>query len=106
MRKFPTRSLFFDVLEDRITLSAVPTAVAFQANTFVNGDQMNSATAMDPARNVVVVWQSTDQDGDGVGKTNIYGQRYDALGMMVGHEFRINSVTTGMQSNPAVAMDS
>src|SRR6185369_7240755 len=100
MRKFPTHPLVFDVLEGRITPSVVPTGVAFQANTFISGDQMNSATAMDSARNVVVVWQSADQDGDGVGKTNIYGQRYDASGTMLGSEFRINTVTVGMQSHP------
>ena len=39
------------------------------------------------------------------GSEGIYAQRYNALGVAQGAEFRVNTVTTGNQSAPAVAMD-
>jgi hypothetical protein len=49
-----------------------------------------------------VVWQSNGQDGDGGG---IFGQRYDGAGSKLGGEFRLNSQTTLLQEDPAVARD-
>uniref|UniRef100_UPI0018E0BC8C cadherin domain-containing protein n=1 Tax=Microvirga flavescens TaxID=2249811 RepID=UPI0018E0BC8C len=46
----------------------------------------------------VVTWQTLYEDGDLWG---IYQQRYDVLGNAVGPEIRINTTTTGSQSNPA-----
>lgn len=42
----------------------------------------------------VVVWTSRAQDGSNDG---IYAQRYDASGIPVGPEFRVNSSTSGYQ---------
>ncbi|GAB1459272.1 hypothetical protein MASR2M50_10460 [Thauera sp.] len=42
----------------------------------------------------VVVWTSRGQDGSNDG---IYAQRYDASGIPVGPEFRVNSSTSGYQ---------
>lgn len=75
---------------------------AFQVNTHVTGDQSAPAIATDSAGNVLVVWQSKGQDGDGWG---IYGQWYDSMGAIIGGEFLVNSETDGDQRAPSVAMD-
>jgi RTX calcium-binding nonapeptide repeat (4 copies) len=49
---------------------------------------------------VVVAWTSTGQDGSGDG---ICAQRYDGAGRAQGLEFRINTFTTGNQSDPAIS---
>jgi hypothetical protein len=74
----------------------------FQVNTFTVGDQDNVAIARDAAGNFVVVWESTDQDGD---QDGIYAQRFDSSGNRLGNEFQVNTFTRGNQSDPAVAMD-
>ncbi|MDG3442504.1 hypothetical protein P5F91_18620, partial [Nitrospirillum amazonense] len=46
----------------------------------------------------VVAWQSSGEDGSGWG---IFAQRYTAAGQKLGHEFRVNTTTTGDQVAPA-----
>ena len=59
--------------------------------------------AADSAGDFVVVWESGGEDGDGYG---IFAQRYNAIGMTQGPEFRVNTYTTSDQQRPSVAMDS
>src|SRR5438094_685930 len=66
--------LLLEALEPRELLSVVPARAEFQVNTYTSGDQLTSAStgtsardvAMDTARDMVVVWQSTGQGGEGV----------------------------------------
>ena len=74
----------------------------FQVNTFTNNNQNDPALAMNSGGSSVVVWTSSDQDGDDDG---IFGQRYDALGNPNGPEFQVNTFTNAFQSSPDVAMD-
>jgi len=74
----------------------------FRVNTYTTGFQRLPGVAVDADGGFVVVWQSTDQDGD---RTGVYAQRYAALGVPVGEELRVNTETIGLQSTPAVAMD-
>lgn len=71
-------------------------------NSYTTFDQNFPAIAMAPSGDFVVVWQSDYQDGS---DTGIFGQRFDATGMAVGGELQINTVTTGSQFRPDVAMD-
>jgi hypothetical protein len=71
-------------------------------NSYTTGLQNGAAVAMDASGNVVVVWESANQDGDDYG---VFGQRYDTSGNPQGGEFRVNSTTVGPQFIPAVAMD-
>ena len=79
----------------------------FRVNTTTAGDQTHSSVAMagglgvSPAR-FVVTWTSAGQDGSGLG---VYAQVYSTLGVAVGAEFRVNTTTTGDQSNAAVSMN-
>jgi hypothetical protein len=60
------------------------------------------AVAIDPAGNFVITWAigtSTEVNAD------VYAQRYRADGTPVGTVFRINSYTSGRQSNADVDMD-
>jgi hypothetical protein len=45
------------------------------------------------------VWQSNGQDGQG---WEIYGQRYNASGQLLGGEFRVNNTLAGNQTAPSV----
>ena len=58
---------------------------------------------MDDGGDFVVAWESKEQDGDGYG---IYAQRYRSSGTAQSSEFRVNTATTGWQSDASVAMDS
>lgn len=74
----------------------------FRVNSFTTGAQFAPVVATDAVGDFVVVWVSSGQDGSGYG---IFGQRYNSAGAALGGEFRVNVVTTGDQSIPAVAMD-
>jgi hypothetical protein len=72
----------------------------------VNGNQSNSATtAMDATGDYVVVWQSYGREGDAAGEANIYAQQYSSTDVAQGNEFRVNSLVTGSQLSPSVAME-
>ena len=90
-------------LERRALLAAVPLGSEFRANTFTAGFQADPAVAVDADGSAVVTWYSYAQDGDGRG---IYAKRYAPDGTPTSDEFRVNTHTTGSQTNPAVATDS
>ncbi|MBP7074733.1 MAG: hypothetical protein KBA81_05040, partial [Rhabdochlamydiaceae bacterium] len=72
----------------------------FQVNNYVLSDQ--SAPNVAPLKDggFLVTWRSYGQDGDGYG---IYAKRYNANGIQIGLEFRVNSNTTNSQSDPCAA---
>jgi hypothetical protein len=79
-----------------------PLGPEFRVNTFTTSAQFVPFVSVDPSGNFVVVWTSTNQDGDNNG---IFGQRYAASGAALGPEFRVNTFTTGYQAEPAVSSD-
>lgn len=91
-------------LESRQLLSAGAVAVGTETriNTATAGAQMSPVVAMDNNGNYVIAWASNGQDGSAYG---IYAQRFNASGVAQGSEFKVNTYTTGSQSNPAIAMD-
>lgn len=58
--------------------------------------------AMDSDGDFVVVWDSYQQDGSGLG---VYAQRYNAAGARLAGEFRVNTTTDENQWYPSVAAD-
>lgn len=70
-----------------------------RVNATTAGSQLAPAVTTLTDGTYVVVWQSNGQDGDLGG---IFGQRYSALGVPIGSEFAINSLTDGDQTNPQV----
>jgi hypothetical protein len=70
----------------------------FRVNTYTDSYQSSpSVTALNDG--FVVTWVSYGQDGSGYG---VYGQLYDGNGVRVGTEFRVNTYTDNLQSNPSV----
>jgi hypothetical protein len=57
---------------------------------------------MDADGDFVVAWRGYGQDSSSV---DVMARRFDAAGTAQGPEFRVNSFTTGPQSDPAVTMD-
>ena len=72
----------------------------FQVNTYITGTQIAPRVALDAHGGFLVVWTSARPAPDSSG---VSGRRYDALGQPAGGEFIVNSYTTGVQNNPALA---
>ena len=73
------------------------------ANVFTFGNQFRPAVAFDPAGDFVVTWSGgVAQDGNAYG---VFARRFDGSGTALGGEFRVNSYTTGNQTDPDVAHD-
>jgi hypothetical protein len=88
----------------RFDANGVPQGGDFAVNSYTTGTQFTfgNAVATSADGRFVVVWESAGQDGSYGG---IFGQRYDASGVPVGPEFRVNDYTTGNQDNVSVASD-
>ncbi|MET0530565.1 MAG: cadherin domain-containing protein, partial [Microvirga sp.] len=68
-------------------------------NTNVALDQSQSSVTALSDGGWVVTWVSDGQDGSGAG---VYQQRYNATGTAVGPETRVNVLTEGAQTKPAI----
>ncbi|MFO1476984.1 MAG: hypothetical protein U1F98_10080 [Verrucomicrobiota bacterium] len=62
--------------------------------------QSNPKIATLPDGNVIVVWQSSDQDGSMLG---VFARRFSPAGKAIGSEFQVNQFTQNNQRSPAVA---
>ena len=78
---------------------AAPVFGERQTNSFVSGSQEDPAVAALADGGYVIVWGSDDQDGSASG---VFGQRYNADGVLVGPEFLVNSNVLGSQVDPQV----
>jgi hypothetical protein len=74
----------------------------FKVNTYYTNDQRQPSAAMDSNANIVITWESFNQDDSGYG---VYGQRYDAAGTKQGAEFRVNTTTASSQGDPCISMN-
>jgi hypothetical protein len=95
------------IFAQRLDTDGSAIGTEFQINTYTTGYQVDPRVAADGAGNFVVVWTSspyytTGQDGSSRG---VFGQRFDGSGTAVGGEFQANTYTTGLQDDPAVAVD-
>jgi len=71
-------------------------------NTTVAGNQLDASIAMDASGDFVVVWESNSSTTNG---WDIYGRRFNSMGVAIGGEFLINTNTVNDQFDPSVAMD-
>ena len=77
-----------------------------QVNTIDDGNQNDSAVARNASGDYVVVWVDYAPTTDpAVFEANIRGQQFDFWGREVGDEFLVNSLITGDQIEPDVAID-
>jgi hypothetical protein len=91
-----------DVYARRYNAAGHPLGETFLVNTTTQGLQTLSSVATDADGNLVVTWDSSQQDGDG---RDVYARSFDAQGRPRGGEFRVNATTAGDQDFSAVAMD-
>ena len=89
------------VFARRFLADGTPTGGEFQVNTSAPGGLYLPSVASAESGEFVVVWESDD----GVGKSQILGQRFDSAGQFAGSEFTVNTTTMGNQFFPSVAMD-
>ncbi|MEH2022944.1 beta strand repeat-containing protein [Nostoc sp.] len=92
----------YGIYAQRYNNAGVAQGNEFKVNTYTSSFQYNPTVAIDGTGDFVISWQSYSQDGSGDG---IYAQRYNSAGMAQGNEFKVNTYTTGNQSNPTVAID-
>ncbi len=87
----------------RYGMDGLPKSAEVRVNTVTAGDQTDSAVAVNRLTGeAVVTWTSAAQDGSGLG---VYAQRFDANAVLVGSPIKVNTYTTGDQSDPAVAIN-
>lgn len=94
----------FDVFARRYASTGVASGPAFRVNTYTTGQQVSSWVAMNATGNFVVAWTSYGQTG--TNSWNVYAQRYNATGTMLGGEFKVNVETSYNQPTVGVALAS
>ncbi len=73
----------------------------FLINTYTANEQGTPVLAFDGI-NYLVIWRSDGQDGSSYG---IFGQWVSTSGELIDSEFQLNTYTTNIQANPALAYD-
>jgi len=91
-----------DVTVQRLDPDGRPLGAATRANQVDAGDQQLPDIACRTDGGFMVIWESRDQDGDGLG---VYGRNFAADGTPAGDEFRINTHTEDHQRGARVCVD-
>jgi dockerin type I repeat protein len=94
--------LGYGVFARRYAASGAPLGAEFRVNTYTSFNQLVPSVAAFPAGGFVVTWESYSENAS---VDDVYAQRYDALGLPLGAEFRVNSYTSGQERAPRVAAD-
>ena len=81
------------------TINILSRGDEFRVNTYAPNSQQNASITALADGGFVVTWESSGQDGSGVG---IYAQRYDASGVVQGSEFKVNTYTTFDQYDASI----
>lgn len=80
-------------------------ASEFQVNSFTPNSQVYPAVGVDPAAGFVVAWTGYASGGSDNSGTSIQARRFDAFDLPLGADFQVNTYTTFVQRQPAVAVD-
>ncbi|MBB2496752.1 beta strand repeat-containing protein [Aquipseudomonas ullengensis] len=88
-----------DIRAQRFDANGTKAGSEYRVNTYTTGEQDSPELTALKDGGYVVSWASYGQDGSDWGA---YLQRYDASGVKVGSETRINTTTTGEQDGPTV----
>ena len=92
----------FGVYGQRFDAAGARIGEEFPVNATTYGSQTFPSVAMDEDGDFVVTWSSLFQDGGGYG---VYARRYNAAGIALDDEFRVNQEALGNQNFSSVAMD-
>ena len=74
----------------------------FMVNTTIEEAQQNPQVAMNGQGEFVIVWDSRIDPN--VNERDIFGQRYDSSGELIGSEFQLNTTMEADQRCPGIAM--
>lgn len=101
-----------DVFTRVFDANALPVSDELRVNQHLEHSQTESAIGIDNSGRFVVTWTSFFQDeanydslAGGMGR-GIYARRYDATGVPLSNEFRVNTVTLSEQTSSYLAMRS
>ena len=90
------------IYAQRYNAAGVAQGGEMHVNTFTTSYQRTPDIATDAVGNFVVTWDSFDEDGSSIG---VYARRYNAAGVALSGEFRVNVFTINEQYTPAIAAD-
>jgi hypothetical protein len=93
----------YDVFGQRYDAAGNALGGNFRVNGYTTGSQSSAAVAVTRFGDFLVAWKG--YGGAGAGPSGVFAQRYGSTGTPVGSAFRVNSYTTGSQTNPSVATD-
>ncbi|SIO05878.1 Uncharacterized conserved protein [Singulisphaera sp. GP187] len=88
------------VVGRRFDASGAAITGEFVVNTTTTGRQDFPSIAMNASGNFFVTWRA-----DGVGADDIFARGFNASGVALGNDFRVNTTTANSQTLPAVAID-
>ena len=94
-----TESMMLRFADGDFTINILSRGNEFRVNTYAPNSQQNPSITALADGGFVVTWESSGQDGSGVG---IYAQRYDASGVAQGSEFKVNTYTTFDQYDASI----
>lgn len=89
----------WDIYAQRFEASGTGVGAEVRVNTYTNDSQTSPTGTGLPNGGYVITWTSAGQDGSGGG---VYAQRFNATGVAVGTEFRVNNFTVDDQVIPDV----
>ncbi len=92
---FPYQHIYMKIFNS----DGTPKTSSIMVNTYTTSYQDEPAVACSSNGNIVVAWNSWEQDGSYYG---VYGQRFDSNGNPLGSEFRVNTFTDSWQAFPDV----
>ena len=84
-------------------VNGTPLGEQFLVNTTLAGAQQYPQAAMNGDGQFVIVWDCR-VDPDSESERDIFGRRFDSLGVPLGDEFQINTFVADDQRSPAVAI--
>jgi cysteine-rich repeat protein len=95
-----------DVMARHFDAAGAALGAEFLVNTYQTGDQFDSAVRPEPGGGFVITWAGEGPGDSPLGtfpRSGIRLQRYDATAAPVGPDVLVNTYTTGLQHQPAVA---
>ncbi len=84
-----------DIYGQRYNISGEKVGDEFQVNTYTPQSQRTPNTTALSDGGFVVTWESFSHEEGATNNYDIYGQRFDSNGDMVGNEFKANTSTNG-----------
>ena len=77
----------------------------FRLNSYTTSAQESPAVASDPSGAFTVSWESVGSNGSDDSGKSVQARTYTPGGTPLGTELQVNTLTTGLQAQPAVAAD-